>query len=64
MEVGLVYYRAGYDPVSYLSEKEWHMWILIEKSSAIKCPSISYHLLTAKKIQQVLSNPNVLEWYV
>ena len=59
----MVYYRAGYDPVSYPSEKEWNMRLLLEESRAIKCPSISYHLLTTKKIQQVLSQQNVLEWY-
>ena len=62
-EVALVYYRAGYDPVSYPCEKEWNVRLLLENSRAIKCPSISYHLLTTKKIQQVLSNQNVLEWY-
>ena len=39
------------------------MRLLLEESRAIKCPSISYHLLTTKKIQQVLSQQNVLEWY-
>lgn len=35
----------------------------MEQSSAIKCPSISYHLAGTKKIQQELAKPNVLERY-
>ncbi|XP_028075605.1 uncharacterized protein LOC114277849 isoform X2 [Camellia sinensis] len=33
----------------------------MEQSSAVKCPSISYHLAGTKKIQQELAKPNVLE---
>lgn len=33
----------------------------MEQSSAIKCPSISYHLAGTKKIQQELAKPDVLE---
>jgi hypothetical protein len=33
----------------------------MEESSAVKCPSISYHLTGAKKIQQELARPGVLE---
>ena len=36
----------------------------MEQSSAIKCPSISYHLAGTKKIQQELAKPNVLERYI
>lgn len=35
----------------------------MEQSSAIKCPSISYHLAGTKKIQQELAKPGVLERY-
>lgn len=35
----------------------------MEQSSAIKCPSISYHLAGTKKIQQELAKPDVLERY-
>ena len=47
----------------YPCEKEWNVQLLLENSRAIKCPFISYHLLTTKKIQQVLSNQDMLEWY-
>ncbi|PRQ54022.1 putative glutathione synthase [Rosa chinensis] len=36
----------------------------MEQSSAIKCPSISYHLVGTKKIQQELAKPNVLERFL
>ncbi|WOL04530.1 glutathione synthetase, chloroplastic [Canna indica] len=62
--VAVVYFRAGYSPNDYPSEAEWEARLLIEKSSAIKCPSISYHLVGTKKIQQELSKPNVLERFL
>jgi len=64
IEVAMVYYRAGYDPSHYPTEREWSARLLMEKSRALKCPSISYHLITTKKIQQVLSNAGVLERYM
>lgn len=62
--VAVVYFRAGYAPNDYPSEVEWSGRLLIEESSAIKCPSISYHLVGTKKIQQELAKPNVLERFV
>lgn len=41
--------------------KEWRARLLIECSSAIKCPSIAHHLVGTKKIQQELAKENVLE---
>nr|XP_018903512.1 PREDICTED: glutathione synthetase-like [Bemisia tabaci] len=61
MEVALAYYRSGYAPVQYPSQLEWDARLLIERSLAIKCPSIQYHLAGTKKVQQVLASPNVLE---
>ncbi|GAU11550.1 hypothetical protein TSUD_345410 [Trifolium subterraneum] len=68
-EIAIVYFRAGYTPVDYPSESvsdlnsvyEWKARLLIEQSSAIKCPNISYHLVGTKKIQQELAKPGVLE---
>lgn len=48
----------------FLKWQEWGARLLIEKSSAIKCPSISYHLVGTKKIQQELAKPNVLERFL
>jgi glutathione synthase len=40
---------------------EWDARLMIERSKAIKCPSISYHLAGTKKVQQVLADPGNLE---
>ncbi|KAJ3100660.1 Glutathione synthetase [Phlyctochytrium planicorne] len=77
-EVAIVYYRAGYTPTDYTGQdvrieaktnvnaagQEWSARLLIEKSFAIKCPPISYHLVGSKKIQQVLALPGVLERFI
>ncbi|KAF3454415.1 hypothetical protein FNV43_RR04862 [Rhamnella rubrinervis] len=63
-EIAIVYFRAGYTPNDYPSESEWRARLLMEQSSAIKCPSISYHLAGSKKIQQELAKPNVLERFL
>ncbi|RLN30726.1 hypothetical protein C2845_PM05G20840 [Panicum miliaceum] len=55
---------AGYSPNDYPSEAEWRARSSIELSSAIKCPSISYHLVGTKKIQQELAKENVLERFL
>jgi hypothetical protein len=34
---------------------------MMERSKAIKCPSISCHLAGTKKVQQVLADPGVLQ---
>ena len=36
----------------------------MERSKAIKCPSVALHLAGCKKVQQVLSEPGVLEQFV
>ncbi|CAK9215967.1 unnamed protein product [Sphagnum troendelagicum] len=59
--VSVVYYRAGYSPDDYPSESEWDARLLLERSAAVKCPNISYHLAGAKKIQQELAKPGVVE---
>ncbi|KAK7332946.1 hypothetical protein VNO80_29703 [Phaseolus coccineus] len=43
---------------------EWKARLLMEQSSAVKCPSISYHLVGTKKIQQELAKPGVLERFL
>ncbi|KAK7397239.1 hypothetical protein VNO78_18406 [Psophocarpus tetragonolobus] len=62
--VSVIYFRAGYTPVDYPSESEWRARILVEQSSAVKCPSISYHLVGTKKIQQELAKPGALERFL
>jgi len=60
-EVAVVYFRAGYSPDHYPSEAEWKARLTLERSKAIKCPSIHYHLAGTKKVQQKLAEKGVLE---
>ncbi|UZJ51042.1 hypothetical protein CBS101457_000362 [Exobasidium rhododendri] len=64
LEISVVYFRAGYSPADYPSEAEWQTRLTLERSQAIKCPTIALQLAGAKKVQQVLSNPKVLEAFV
>ena len=38
--------------------------MLIEQSHAVKCPSAAYHLAGAKKVQQVLAAPGMVEKFM
>ncbi|XP_015592887.1 glutathione synthetase isoform X3 [Cephus cinctus] len=58
--IAVVYYRSGYEPGQYYSKNEWDARLLIERSLAIKCPSIQYHLAGAKKVQQALAKPEAV----
>ncbi|XP_012228885.1 glutathione synthetase-like [Linepithema humile] len=58
--VSVVYYRCGYEPGQYHTQKEWDVRLLIERSLAIKCPSIQYHLAGTKKVQQTLAKPGMI----
>lgn len=57
-EVSVVYFRAGYAPSDYTGQADWDSRLHIERSSAIKCPSILTHLAGSKKVQQVLATPH------
>lgn len=60
----MIYFRSGYAPDQYHSEIEWDGRLLMERSLAIKCPSIQYHLAGCKKVQQELARPGVLQKYL
>lgn len=62
--VSVAYFRSGYAPTDYHSEVEWDARKLIERSSAIKCPTVAYQLVGTKKIQQTLCVPGVLERFL
>lgn len=55
------FFFKWHSPNDYISEDCWAARLMIEKSLAIKCPSIPYHLAGAKKIQQALALPGILE---
>lgn len=56
-EVSTLYFRAGYAPLDYTSDEHWSARLHLERSAAIKCPSILTHLAGSKKVQQVLATP-------
>lgn len=60
-EVAVIYFRCGYSPDQYPTLNEWDARLMMERSLAIKSPSIHYHLAGTKKVQQVLANPQILE---
>eukprot|EP00197_Chlamydomonas_leiostraca_P013601 CAMPEP_0202858398 /NCGR_PEP_ID=MMETSP1391-20130828/955_1 /ASSEMBLY_ACC=CAM_ASM_000867 /TAXON_ID=1034604 /ORGANISM="Chlamydomonas leiostraca, Strain SAG 11-49" /LENGTH=492 /DNA_ID=CAMNT_0049537319 /DNA_START=188 /DNA_END=1666 /DNA_ORIENTATION=- len=62
--VSVVYFRAGYTPADYPSEAEWEGRSIIERSNAAKCPTVAYQLAGAKKVQQDLARPGVLERFL
>jgi len=62
--VSVVYFRSGYVPDQLPTKKEWDARLLLERSQAIKCPSIQYHLAGTKKVQQALAKPGVLEMFL
>ena len=45
--------RCGYHPDQYPSEREWEARLMLERSIAIKSPSIHYHLAGTKKVESV-----------
>jgi glutathione synthetase len=57
-EAAVVYFRAGYGPSDYPDASSWDARYQIERSHAIKCPSILTQLAGAKKVQQVLATPD------
>lgn len=64
MEVAVAYFRAGYAPKHYPSEKEWSARLTVELSLCIKCPPVAYQLIGTKKMQQVLAGPGILERFL
>jgi glutathione synthase len=63
-QISTVYYRAGYSPVDYPTPLHYEIRISLERSRAIKCPSIQLQLAGGKKVQQVLTEPGVLESFL
>ena len=56
-EVSTVYFRSGYSPDEYKSEQDWAARLHLERSRAIKCPTVLTQLAGCKKVQQVLATP-------
>lgn len=56
-EVAVVYMRSGYGPGDYPDASAWDARYHIERSAAIKCPSVLTQVAGTKKVQQVLATP-------
>ena len=56
-EVAVIYFRSTYAPSDFPDETAWAARAHLERSSAIKCPSIITQLAGTKKVQQVLATP-------
>jgi len=63
-EVSVVYYRSGYSPGDFKSEACWAAKLLAERSVAVKCPPILYHLAGTKKVQQALAGKGQVERFL
>ena len=50
MEVAVVYYRHGFMPKHYKTDKDWQVRLDIERSKAIKCPTVNIQLAGTKKV--------------
>ncbi|KAL3859765.1 hypothetical protein ACJMK2_009961 [Sinanodonta woodiana] len=63
-EIAVIYFRHGYVPNHYTSQKDFDIRLTMELSRAIKCPSIHYQLVGCKKVQQELARPGILEHFI
>lgn len=64
MEVSVCYMRAGHEPREYTTDVGRAVRLVLEKSRAIKAPSLLAHLTTFKKVQQRLSMPGEVERFL
>ena len=62
--ISVVYFRAGYSPKHYPSEKELKARLMIEECIAIKCPNIEYQLIGSKLMQIIFCDKGVLRNYL
>lgn len=56
-EVSTIYLRAFYAPTDYKSPRDWEARTHLERSAAIKCPTVLNQLSGSKIVQQVLATP-------
>lgn len=56
-EVAVIYMRSGYGPSDYPGQQAWEARYHLERSNAIKCPTVLTQLAGTKKVQQILATP-------
>ncbi|ROT38795.1 glutathione synthetase [Sodiomyces alkalinus F11] len=56
-EASVVYLRAGYGPSDYPDQRAWEARYHLERSAAIKCPTVLTQVAGTKKVQQLLATP-------
>ncbi len=49
---------------TYKFLKDWDVRLMIERSKAIKCPTIQMHLTGCKVVQSIMAQPGIVEKYV
>lgn len=64
VEISTVYFRTGYIMNNYPNEAAWSIRLLMERSIAIKCPSIQFQLAGFKQLQKKLSDRKIFEQFL
>ncbi|KXN82852.1 Glutathione synthetase, partial [Leucoagaricus sp. SymC.cos] len=64
VEISVVYFRSVYTPVDFPTQTHYTTRFLLERSTAIKCPSLALQLAGGKKVQEVLTQAGVLEKFL
>lgn len=54
-EVGCFYFRTGYSPDAYKTDKHWKLREMIELSTSLSIPTVPMQLVNFKRVQQQLS---------
>lgn len=64
-EVSVIYFRAGYTPRDYATEREWASRQKMEEAwRCVKCPSLAYQLAGSKIVQQRLCEEGQVERFL
>ncbi|KAG1727093.1 uncharacterized protein EDB91DRAFT_1135652 [Suillus paluster] len=63
-QISTIYFRASYTPSDFPTPSYYETRFLLERSRAIKCPSLPLQLAGGKKVQEALTRPGVLERFL
>ena len=50
-KISAFYFRTGYSPIHFPSEKHWQLRSIIERSKAVKLPSVDMLIVNSKRMQ-------------